>query len=349
MTNFEKKVLNKRGVYVIAEIGANHNGDIALAKKTIDEAKKCGADCVKFQSWQPDSIASKKEFDDNINYTDSKKKHFGSLKDMVDKYYLSFDEHRILKDYCDKINIDFASSPFTFEEVDLLKSLDVPFLKVASMDIVNYDLLEYIAKTGLPVILSTGMASLSEIDVAIKTLEEAGAKEITVLHCISIYPPKNQDIRLKNIEMLSNTFNLPVGFSDHSIGTAIPLASVALGSVIIEKHFTLDKDLPGWDHAISANPEELKVICTGAKNIFESLGGSRRIVSDSEVEKKQKFRRSIVYKSDLLKNHIITKDDLIGKRPGTGIPVENKDFYVGKKITKNVLKDQLLTDNDYEN
>ena len=348
MTNFEKKVLNKKGVYVIAEIGANHNGDINLAKKIIDEAKKSGADCVKFQSWQPESIASKKEFDDNINYTDSKKKHFGSLREMVDKYYLSFDEHRVLKDYCDEINIDFSSSPFTFEEVDLLKSLDVPFLKVASMDIVHFDLLKYIAKTGLPVILSTGMASLSEIDIAIKTLEDAGAKEIIVLHCISIYPPKNQDIRLKNIEMLSNTFNLPVGFSDHSIGSSIPLASVALGSVIIEKHFTLDKDLPGWDHAISANPEELAAICSGAKNIFESLGGSKRIVSEAEIEKKQKFRRSLVYKSDFPKNHVITKDDLTGKRPGSGIPIENKDFYIGKKITENVLKDQLLKNIDYE-
>lgn len=348
MTNFKKKVLNKKGVYVIAEIGANHNGKITLAKKTIDEAKKCGADCVKFQSWQPDSIASKKEFDDNINYTDSKKKHFGSLREMVDKYYLTFDDHRILKDYCDEINIDFSSSPFTFEEVDLLKSLDVPFLKVASMDIVHYDLLKYIAKTGLPVILSTGMASLSEIDIAIKTLEDAGAKEIIVLHCVSIYPPKNSDIRLKNIEMLSNTFNIPVGYSDHSIGSAIPLASVVLGSVVIEKHFTLDKDLPGWDHAISANPEELKAICAGAKTIFESLGGFRKIVSQAEIEKKEKFRRSLVYKSDLSAGHIVSENDLTGKRPGTGVPIENKDFYINKKLTKSVLKDQLLTNKDYE-
>ena len=274
MTNFEKKVINKNGVYVIAEIGANHNGDMTLAK-IIDEAKNSGADCVKFQSWQPDSIASKKEFEDNINYTDSKKKHFGSLKEMVDKYYLSFDDHHTIKDYCDKINIDFSSTPFTFKEVNLLKSLNVPFIKVASMDIVNYDLLENIANTGLPIVLSTGMASLSEIDIAVRTLENAGAEEIVLLHCISIYPPTNQDIRLKNIEMLSNTFNVPVGFSDHSIGSSIPLASVALGSVIIEKHLRLIKDLPGWDHAISANPEELAEICSGAKNIFESLGGPK--------------------------------------------------------------------------
>ena len=163
---------------------------------------------------------------------------------MVDKYYLSFDDHHTIKDYCDKINIDFSSTPFTFKEVNLLKSLNVPFIKVASMDIVNYDLLENIANTGLPIVLSTGMASLSEIDIAVRTLENAGAEEIVLLHCISIYPPTNQDIRLKNIEMLSNTFNVPVGFSDHSIGSSIPLASVALGSVIIEKHFTLDKDLP---------------------------------------------------------------------------------------------------------
>jgi N-acetylneuraminate synthase len=192
------------------------------------------------------------------------------------------------------------------------------------------------------------MASLSEIDLAIKTLEDAGAQNIVILHCISIYPPKNEDIRLKNIEMLSNTFDLPVGFSDHSIGTAIPLASVALGSLIIEKHFTLDKNLPGWDHAISANPEELSAICSGAKSIFESLGGSKRIISKEEIVKKQKFRRSLVYTSDLAKNHIIMKDDLTGKRPGTGILVENKDFYIGKKLSKKVLRDQLLKNEDYE-
>ena len=266
---------------------------------------------------------------------------------MVEKYYLSFDEHRLLKDYCDEINIDFSSSPFTFKEVDLLKSLDVPFLKVASMDIVHFDLLKYMAKTDLPIILSTGMASLSEIDLAIKTLEDAGAKKIIILHCISIYPPKNRDIRLKNIEMLSNTFNLPVGFSDHSIGISIPLASVALGSIIIEKHFTINKIfLMGSCHKCKSR--RISCYLLWGKKYFESLGGFRRIVNEAETEKKQKFRRSIVYKSDLNKNHIITNDDLTGKRPGTGIPIENKDFYIGKKITTNVLKDQLLTDKDYD-
>lgn len=347
MTNFRNKVLDKKGIYVIAEIGANHNGDMSLAKKIIDEAKNRGADCVKFQSWQPESIASRQEFDDNINYTDSKKKHFGSLREMVDKYYLSFEEHRILKDYCDEINIDFSSSPFTFEEVDLLVSLNVPFLKVASMDIVHYDLLKYVAKTGLPIILSTGMSSLSEIDTAIKILEDSGAHEIILLHCISIYPPENKDIRLKNIPMLYNAFNLPVGFSDHSIGFEIPLASVALEAVIIEKHFTLDKDLPGWDHKISADPEELETICSGAQNIFEALGGFKRIVNKDETNKKEKFRRSLVYKSDLPANHILKAEDLTGKRPGKGIPIQNKEHYIGRKLAQKVTFDQLVSKDDF--
>lgn len=348
MTNFEKKIIQKQGVYIIAEIGANHNGDIELAKKMIDEAKKRGADCVKFQSWQPNSIASKKEYNDNINYTDSKKKHFGSLKEMVDKYFLSFDEHKILMDYCEKINIDFSSSPFTNEEVDLLVSLNVPFLKVASMDIVYYDLLRKIGSTGLPVILSTGMATLGEIEKAIEILTNSGAKNIILLHCISIYPPKNEDIRLKNIKMLNDTFDLEVGFSDHSFGIEIPLAAVALGAIIIEKHFTIDKDLPGWDHEISADPIELEKICTGAENIYQALGDSKRIVNEDEKLKRSKFRRSIVYSDSFLKGHIITEDDLIGKRPGNGVPIQNKEFYVGRKLTKNVINDELLNPKDFE-
>lgn len=341
MNNFKSKVFKNNGVYVIAEIGANHNGDMNLARDMIKAAKESGADCVKFQSWQPSSIASETEYENNTNYTDSKKKHFGSLREMVEKYYLTYDQHFELKNYCDEISIDFASSPFTNEEVDLLVDLDVPFIKIASMDIVYEPLLKKAARTGKPVIISTGMATLAEIDKAINILKKESCDEIALLHCISIYPPKNEDIRLLNIKMLADTFDLPVGLSDHSFGAEIPLASVALGSRIIEKHFTTDKNLPGWDHEISADPDELFQICRGSQMIYESLGGLKRIVNQEEENKKLKFRRSIVYKTDLKAGHILTEGDLLGKRPGTGIPFENYRELIGRSLNQDVSGDAL--------
>ncbi|MCO5229803.1 MAG: N-acetylneuraminate synthase family protein [Chitinophagales bacterium] len=338
----EKEIFNFGNPYFIAEIGANHNGDMSLAKIMIDSAKECGADCVKFQSWSPTSLIAKEEYDRNQSYDDSPKKHFGSLKEMVEKYYLREEQHYELKDYCDSIGIDFCSTPFSEEEVDILDKCDVPFYKIASMDINNYQLLEYIASRNKPIILSTGMATLSEIDNAINFIVKNGGKEIALLHCISIYPPDYEDINLNNIPMLYDAFGLPVGFSDHSIGFSIPLASIALGSCIIEKHFTIDKDLPGWDHEISANPEELKIICQEGKNINISLGKSNRIISKAESLKKEKFRRSIVVKNDLKAGHIIENRDLTSKRPGIGIPPDMIKSVIGRSLVVDKASDTLL-------
>jgi len=329
-------------MYIIAEIGANHNGDMQLAKEMILSAKQSGADCVKFQSWTPESLVSKEEYDKNQVYTDSKKKHFGSLKEMVEKYALSRDNHFELKEYCNKINIDFSSSPFSNGEIDLLVELDVPFIKIASMDINNIPLLRYAAQTQKPMIVSTGMADLSEIDKAIKVIESEGNTNITLLHCISIYPPKFEDIHLRNIKMLKQTFGYPVGFSDHSIGVEIPLAAAALGATIIEKHFTTDKDLPGWDHLISADPKELTAICSGTRAIEKSLGSYQRVVSQDELNKRAKFRRSIVVNKDLPKGHVIKESDLLYKRPGTGIPPNEIDVVLGRTLNNVVEKDTLL-------
>ena len=348
MNNFYERINKKMHPYIIAEIGANHNGDMDLAKQIIDCAKNCGADCVKFQSWDTKSIVSKEEYERNQKYNDSPKKHFGSLKDMVDKYYLRKEQHHELKNYCDKIGIDFASSPFSNQEVDLLIDLDVPFIKVASMDINNLPFLEYIAKKSKPVVLSTGMADLAEIENAVKTIEKTGNNKIIILHCISIYPPKYEDINLNNILMLKETFGYPVGFSDHSLGTAIPLASVALGSCLIEKHFTLDKDLPGWDHAISSDPEELEELVKESKNIFTALGSKRRIVNKDEFEKRKKFRRSLLAAKDLSKGTMLTEKHLLSKRPGTGIAPNEIQYVIGKKLKKNYEADELLRWEDLE-
>ena len=273
-----KEVYNYCEPYIIAEIGANHNGDMKLAKKMILSAKESGADCVKFQSWTSKSLIAKEEYNRNQVYNDSKKKHFGSLKEMVTKYALTEDQHKELKIFCDNHKITFASSPFSSKEAKLLNDLDVPFFKIASMDINYIDFIKEVAGYQKPIILSTGMATLSEIDKAVKACYEVGNNQVIPLHCISIYPPAYKDIHLNNITMLQKAFGLPIGFSDHTIGTSIPLASTALGACLIEKHFTLDKELPGWDHLISADPDEMKTICEESKKYYKI---SRKLYSNS--------------------------------------------------------------------
>jgi N-acetylneuraminate synthase len=334
--------------FIIAEIGSNHNGDMTLAKEIIDAAKTCGCDAVKFQSFNNKSLICKEEYDANTKYNDSPKKHFGSLKEMVDKYYLREEQHYELKDYCDKIGILFSSSPFSTEEIDLLVRLDVPYLKVASMDINNYPLLRHMASTGKPLVISTGMATLAEIDNAIRTVEKEGNFNIILLHCISIYPPLFEDINLRNITMLQQAFPYPVGFSDHSLGVHIPLAAVALGSCIIEKHFTIDKNLPGWDHEISADPSEMRQIVEFAPQVNTSLGSFQRIVSKAEEAKKLKFRRSIVTTRDIFAGQKIGANDITSKRPGTGIPADLSDYLIGRLLKKDILTDSILKWEDFE-
>lgn len=333
--------------YVIAEIGANHNGDMNLARKMIDSAKSCGCDAVKFQSWTPESLIAKEEYDRNQQYNDSPKKHFGSLRDMVEKYYLREDQHWELKRYCNNIGIEFCSSSFSKEEANLLEELKVPFYKIASMDINNLSFLAHVARKQKPILLSTGMATLAEIENAIRTIEAEGNSQIILLHCIAIYPPAYEDINLNNIPMLRQAFGYPVGFSDHTIGISIPLASVALGSCVIEKHFTLDKDMPGWDHAVSANPDEMKVIVEESRNIIKALGSFHRTVSQAEEEKKLKFRRSIVASAHLKKGHEITSNDLAFKRPGIGIPPDRSDYVIGRKLNKDKKSDELIMWDDF--
>lgn len=340
------EVYNFSKPFIIAEIGANHNGDMDLARTMIDSAVACGADAVKFQSWTPTSLVSKSEYDKNQEYHDSKKKHFGSLKEMVDKYYLREEQHYELKDYCDAKGVQFNSTPFSSVEADLLDKCGVPFYKVASSDLNNFDLLSNLAERGKPMVLSTGMATLGEIDRAVELVNKRGCLDVALLHCIAIYPPAMEDINLLNISMLQQTFGLPIGFSDHSIGYAIPLASVALGACIIEKHFTTDKDLPGWDHEISADPEELKIICRESANIALATGSYQRVLSQVEQEKKLKFRRSIVITNDLPEGHVLRREDLTSKRPGTGISPEMLENLIGRKLSRKLESDALLSWDD---
>lgn len=342
-------IINNKGIknfgqpYIIAEIGANHNGDMDLAMSIIDSAVECGVDAVKFQSWTDKSLIAQSEYDSNQTYNDSGKKHFGSLRQMVEAYYLRDEQHHLLKEYCDKKGIVFCSTPFSNEEADLLYDIGVPFFKVASMDINHIRLLKDIAQKGKPVILSTGMATLSEIETAVRTIETQGNKDIIILHCVSVYPPDSKDIHLHNITSLQKIFpDYPIGFSDHTIGVSIPIAAVALGAAVIEKHFTIDKNLPGWDHEISADPDEMKFIVEQSQIVNAALGRFERTISAAEQHKKTKFRRSIVLTRDMRKGEVISKSDITFKRPGTHIRPDEEKYVIGRRINRNMCNDELL-------
>jgi len=228
------------------------------------------------------------------------------------------------------------------EEVDLLEKLAVPFFKIASMDVVHLPLLKYVARKQRPVVISTGMATLAEIEQAVETVRAEGNEQIVLLHCVSIYPPEYETINLRNMATLQQAFDVPVGFSDHTLGTAIPLAAISIGACVIEKHFTLDQGMAGWDHAISANPEQLRTIVAEGRNIFTALGKNGRMVSAAEMEKRKKFRRSLVARRKLEQGHIITEADLDAKRPGTGIAPNEITYVLGRRLASDIAADQVL-------
>lgn len=343
-----EQIKNYGKPYVIAEIGANHNGDIELAKKMIDKAKECGADCVKFQSWSKDSIFSRCVYEDNYFLRDDYRNRTDyTLEEIVDKYSIGKKEHIELKKYCDKIGIDFASTGFCKEEIDfLVDELNVPFIKVASMDVNNIPFLKYIGSKGKPVVISTGLCGLADVVDAIKCLEKSGCKEIVVLHCVSIYPPKDEEVNLNNIEMYKKVFDYPIGYSDHTLGSIAPIMSLTMGVCMLEKHFTLDKNMVGWDHKISADPSELLAITSAAKCGYKMLGSYNKIVSENE-ERRNAFQRSIVAAHDIHKGDIFTEDDLDYKRPGTGIQPKYYNFLIGKMAKRDIKYDEIIKMEDF--
>ena len=334
--------------YVIAEIGANHNGDMDLAKKMIDVAKECGADCVKFQSWSKGSIFSRKVYDDNYFLTDDyRNRKDYTLEQIVDKYHIGIEQHKMLKEYCDSVGIDFASTPFSKSEVDLLvDELNVPFVKIASMDVTNIPFLKYIAGKEVPVVMSTGLCELSDVSNAIKTLKENGCPEIVLLHCVSIYPPEDTQVNLNNIDMLRQTFGCKVGYSDHTLGVIAPIMSLAKGVCAIEKHFTLDKTMEGWDHKVSENPEELEEICNAARAGYKMLGSYTKVVSENQ-ERRDAFQRSIVAARPIKKGQIISEEDLDYKRPGNGVSPKYYMFVVGKEAKRDIQFDEMIQMSDF--
>lgn len=336
--------------YIIAELGANHNGDMDLAKKLILKAKEAGCNCVKFQSWSKNTIFSKKVYEDNYFLNDDyRNRNDYTLEQIVEAFSVSEQELYSMKLFCDEVGIDFTSTPTSKKEVNfLVERCNAPFIKVASMDLNNYSFLEYIATKNIPIVLATGLSELYEIDKAVKTIENAGNHNISILHCVSVYPPAMNDVNLKNIEMLrSNYPEYPIGFSDHTLGTEISMAAVALGACIIEKHFTLDKNMFGWDHKVSADFEEMKTIVQGAHNINIALGTSRRVLGQKELSQRDAFRRSIVASRDIPQGKTIKQDDLDVKRPGTGIEPQYLNMIVGKVAKRDIGYDELIQMEDF--
>jgi N-acetylneuraminate synthase len=327
--------------YIIAEVGSNHNGDMTLCRALIDAAVLAGAHAVKFQSWTDTSLIAEEEYANNTQYSD-KKRHFGSLREMVTAYQLTASQHREAHAHCRDRGISFCSTPFSIEEADLLEDLSVPFFKIASMDVVHLPLLKHVARKQRPILMSTGMATMGEIERAVETIRAEGNEQIVLLHCVSIYPPEYETIHLRNLATLQQAFDVPVGFSDHTLGTAVPLAAIALGACVIEKHFTLDQDMAGWDHAISADPEQLRTIVTEGRNIFTALGGSGRVITSAEMEKRKKFRRSLVTRRKLDRGYVLTEADLDAKRPGTGIAPNEIGYVVGRELMADLAADQVL-------
>jgi sialic acid synthase SpsE len=334
--------------YVIAELGANHNGDMELAKKLIVQAKEAGADCVKFQSWSKDTIFAREKYEDNYFIADDYRERTDfTLEKIVEEYSISANELLEMKAFADEVGIDCSSTPFSKNEADfLVDEMKSPFIKVASMDLNNHPFLKYLASKNLPMIISTGLSELHEIDRAVRVIEGEGNFNICILHCVSTYPPVDTDVNLNNIKTLMATYpEYPVGFSDHTIGIEIPLASVALGVSLIEKHFTLDKNMEGWDHKVSATKDELENIVKGAKRINDALG-SFRISAPESDEKKAEFRRSIVINKDFKVGEIISADDIDYKRPGTGLKPEMTEFVIGMTVNKDLKHDHILTKED---
>jgi len=330
--------------FIIAEIGANHNGDMGLCRKLIDAAKACGADAVKFQSWSKDSLISRAEYERQAKLQAGPGE---TLAETVARLQLSAEQHAEIAHYCRNRRIIFLSTCFSAQEADLLEKLEVPAFKIASMDANNLPLLAYVARKGRPVILSTGMAFLGEIERAVGALQANGAASIALLHCVAVYPPAYEAVNLRNLATLRAAFGLPVGFSDHTQGIAVPLAATALGACIIEKHFTLDKCLEGWDHAISADPAALKVIVEESRHVFAALGSTVRTLGEAELSQRKSMRRSAVLRRSVKKGEKVRAEDLDFKRPGTGIHPDELPYVVGRTWARDLKAEEEVSWPDF--
>lgn len=325
---------------IIAEAGVNHNGDINIARKLIEKAKESGANIVKFQTTKVDSLVSK--YAEMAQYQKENMGYEKSQKEMLQSFTLPFEAFYEISDYCHTVGIDFLSTPFDIESVKFLYGLGCDLWKIPSGEITNYPYLIEIAKTRKPVILSTGMSTLEEVKACYRLLRENGTPDITLLHCTTQYPTEYEDVNLRAMLTLKNEFNCQVGYSDHSRGIEVPVAAVAMGAVLIEKHFTLSRDMEGPDHKASLEPEELKQMVSMIRHIEVALGDGIKTPKPTEEPNKLVARKSIVAKRFIKKGELLSEENMTTKRPGTGICPMLWETVLGTEAIRDFGEDELI-------
>ncbi|MBI4287989.1 MAG: N-acetylneuraminate synthase [Chloroflexi bacterium] len=326
--------------FIIAEAGVNHNGDFEVAKKLVDAAFEAGANAVKFQTFSTEKLvtqtAPKPEY--QKRGTPARESQFSMLKSLE----LPLKQQRELKLYADRTGIIFLSTPYDEESVDFLVEIGAPALKISSADITNLPLLAYAASKGIPIILSTGMSTLGEVEEAVGAIRDAGSPPLALLHCNFNYPAAYEDVNLRAMGTLRQAFQVPVGYSDHTPGYEVCLAAVALGAVIIEKHFTLDRGLPGPDHKASIEPGEMRELVAGIRKVEKALGSPVKRPSGGEIPNRAISRRSIVAAVDIAAGATISREMLTAKRPGSGLQPAHIADLVGRKARYSMSKDELI-------
>lgn len=328
-------------IYIIAEAGVNHNGDIHLAKKLIDAGKAAGVDCVKFQTWKTEVLLTADAPKANYQIENDGE---GSQFEMLKKLELSYNDFKELQVYSKQLGVDFLSTPDEQESLNfLVDELDLPLIKVGSGEINNLLYLKQIARKKRPVILSSGMCNLADVERAYLTLIENGAPEVAILHCTSEYPAPLETVNLKAMDTLRDAFKVTVGYSDHTDGIAISLAAAARGARIIEKHFTLDKTMDGPDHKASLDPQELKTLVDGIRAIELSLGDGIKRIQEVEKATQLVVKKGIYAKLDLKAGELITEEHLVGKRPVAELGMEEYESILGKRLTVDVKKDMAIS------
>src|SRR5580692_1125077 len=327
-------------VFIIAEAGVNHNGSLDLALRLVDAAKASGADAVKFQTFRADLLATRSAH--KAPYQERTTANVESQFEMLQRLQLDAAAHRCLIDHCRQVGIQFLSSPFDAQSADLLATMDLPLYKVPSGEITNLPFLQHLARKGRPIILSTGMSTLGEVEEAVHVLQAAGGVQLTLLHCVTEYPAPYAEVNLRAMQTLKSAFGLPVGYSDHTPGIEIAIAAVALGAEVIEKHFTLDRSLPGPDHSASLEPKEFKQMVAAIRNVESALGDGIKKPALCELPNIPVARKSVVAARALRAGQKLAAADLDIKRPGTGLSPKLLTALVGRTLRTNIEPDELI-------
>jgi N-acetylneuraminate synthase len=333
-----------RPCFVLAEAGVNHNGDVRLALRLVEAAKQAGADAVKFQTWVTDKLVTP-----DARMADYQARNLGRARsqyEMLKELELSYDDFRAVKDHADRLGILFLSTPDEEDSADFLGALGVPAFKVGSGEVTNLPFLCHVARKGKPVILSTGMSTLGEVEAAVRAVEEAGNRQLVLLHCVSAYPADPADCNLRAMDTLAAAFGYPVGFSDHTPGTEIAQAAAARGACVLEKHLTLDKALPGPDHQASLDPAEFAALVRGVRTVETALGDGRKQPTPGELETKQRVQKSLVTTRALRPGDRLTPADVTLRRSDGGLPAAYLPLVLGRTVAREVPAGRALCPDD---